>query len=676
MHTLRYRQIHLDFHTSPDIENIGGRFDKAQWQDMLRRGHVDSITCFAVGHHGWSYYDTKVGFPHPHLQGDLLRSQFDAAKEIDVNVPIYITAGLHDVMTAKHPDWREHGPDGRPLGPSPFEAGFRKICFNTPFLDHLCEQIREVVTLYPDCDGIFLDIIHQGPCCCSHCVQRMRDEGLDPTDETDRATNAHNVLMDYYRRTTEAARCDNPEMPIFHNSGHITRGDSKILPYFSHLELESLPTGGWGYDHFPISAKYCTQLDLDFLGMTGKFHTTWGEFGGYKHPNALRYECAAMLAWGAKCSIGDQLHPEGLMDPTTYDIIGQAYSEVEVKEPFCLDAKSVADIALLSSEAVHNQRGQKCQRDNAADIGAGRILLECHFLWDMLDASMDFSTYRMLILPDEIKIDAPLKARIDEYLAAGGKVLLTGYSGLSTEADGFAFDIGATWSGQSPCQPDFILPIPALRPDFLAMPLVMYLPSQRVVATGDAQPLGDIYDPYFNRDYTHYCSHQHAPARPEPSGFHCAIRNGNILYLAHPVFTIYRGYGAVAYQDYAVRAIRSLLDEPTVQLDGLPSTGRVSLTDQPAHNRLVLHLLYANTIQRGGPIELSGGSISRKPNGVEVIQELLPLRDVTVTVRPGRDIKAVTAQPQGQDIPFTQADGVVTFPVDEFTCHQMIALEY
>jgi hypothetical protein len=54
------------------------------------------------------------------------------------------------------------------------------------------------------------------------------------------------------------------------------------------------------------------------LGMTGKFHTTWGEFGGFKHPNALRYECAAMLAYGAKCSVGDQLHPLGRMDESTY----------------------------------------------------------------------------------------------------------------------------------------------------------------------------------------------------------------------------------------------------------------------------------------------------------------------------------------------------------------------
>ena len=85
-------------------------------------------------------------------------------------------------------------------------------------------------------------------------------------------------------------------MPIFHNSGHVPVGCQEILPYFSHLELESLPTGGWGYDHYPMSAAYSRNLGLDFLGMTGKFHRTWGEFGGFKHPNALRYEWAAMLA--------------------------------------------------------------------------------------------------------------------------------------------------------------------------------------------------------------------------------------------------------------------------------------------------------------------------------------------------------------------------------------------
>ena len=94
MHHLRFRQVHLDFHTSPDIPGIGEAFDREKWQRQLRDAHVDSITCFAICHPGWSYHPTKVGEMHPHLKFDLLRAQFDACKQIDVNVPVYITEDM------------------------------------------------------------------------------------------------------------------------------------------------------------------------------------------------------------------------------------------------------------------------------------------------------------------------------------------------------------------------------------------------------------------------------------------------------------------------------------------------------------------------------------------------------------------------------------------------------
>lgn len=74
---------------------------------------------------------------------------------------------------------------------------------------------------------------------------------------------------------------------------------------------------------------------MEVIGMTGKFHTQWGEFGGFKHPNALRYESAVTLANGAKICVGDQMHPCGRLDRATYRLIGEAYREVEQKEPWC-----------------------------------------------------------------------------------------------------------------------------------------------------------------------------------------------------------------------------------------------------------------------------------------------------------------------------------------------------
>lgn len=667
-HHLRFRQIHLDFHTSPHIPGIGEEFDKAQWQKALTEGHVNSITTFAKCHHGWSYHKTGVGKMHPGLGFDLLRAQFDAAKEIDVNVPIYISAGVDDVAALEHPEWREVGVEGQYIGWSgPItRPGFKSMCFGTPYLDYLCEQIREVVEQFPDCDGIFLDIIHQDECCCRWCLSRMEEMGLDAARPEDRQKCAAAVLDEYYARATAAARSGRADMPVFHNSGHIARDRRDLLRHFSHLELESLPTGGWGYDHYPLSAKFAQQTGLDVMGMTGKFHTTWGEFGGYKHPNALRYECASMLAHGSKCSVGDQLHPGARMDETTYRIIGQAYSEVLAKEPWCDNVKAVADIAVLSSEAETRQR--------LPDTGAGRVLLEEHFLFDLIDREVDFSTYRLLVLPDVIRLDEGLEEKLKRYVSGGGKLLLTGESGLKADLSGFAVDIGASFEGLSPHQPDYLVPGESLKPDFVDSPLVMYGRSQQVKPTsGDS--LAGIRLPYFNRTWRRYCSHQHAPDA-EASAYSAAVETANTLYLAHPVFTLYAGSGAVAYRQYAARAIRrALKGEPTLATS-MPSTARVSLMRQAGQNRYVLHLLYANTVARGSHHSFSPEGYVRDSHGVEVIEELLPLHSVDVELRLPETIRSVTLEPQGQSLPYQTGEGKLSLHLDEFTCHQMIALGY
>ena len=672
MHRLRYRQVHLDFHTSPEIEGVGADFDAEHWKATLQAGHVDSVTLFATCHHGWSYYDTAVGERHPHLGFDLLRRQVDACREIDVKTPIYLTAGVNNWASALHPGWREVDAEGCYGGwtQSPVKAGFQTMCFNTPYLDLLCRQIEEVGRKFPEAHGIFLDIISQGPCCCPWCLASMAEAGLDATVEADRQTQADASLLKYYERTTAAAKSVRDDLPVFHNSGHITRGRTDLLRFFSHLELESLPTGGWGYDHFPLSARYVSQLPLDALGMTGKFHTTWGEFGGFKHPDALEYECAAMLAHGTKCSVGDQLHPTGRLDESTYRLIGKAYAQVEAAQPYCDGAQAVAEVGLLSSAACHPGRG----RESDADNGAVRVLLESHLQFNILDAEMDFGPYRLLILPDDIPVDDGLKQKLDRYVADGGKLLLTGRSGLNDDASGGVFDLGAELHGMSEFEPDFALPIEGLRPDFCDSAFVMYRRAVRLKAAA-GRSLGQVFDPYFNRRFDHFCSHQHTPPRPEPSGFDLGVEHGPIVYLAHPAFTIYAGYGAVIYRRFIAAVIERMLDgRPTVRTT-LPSQGRVVLNRQEDENRYVLHLLYANPTQRGDTLQLSGGT-TRATQPIQIIDDFTPLHDVGVTLNHLPEVRAARAVRADLDLPLTAADGGVSLTLPKLMGHEIVKLQF
>lgn len=659
-HRLRFRQVHLDFHTSPHIPGVGSRFDKEQFQKALKVGHVDSITLFSKCHHGMTYHPTSFGKMHPALNGfNLLRAQMDACHEIGVATPVYISAGFDMFAAHEHPDWavthNEYCHDPR-------NAGFYCLCFRSPYLDYLCEQIREVCRLFPDANGIFLDIVGKRPCTCEYCQRFMAEQGLDLADAADIDKAAEATLRLYYGKTTEAVHEHNPDMPVFHNSGNVGPKFRPYLPFFSHMELESLPTGGWGYDHFPLSMKYVDLLGFDTLGMTGKFHESWGEFGGFKHPNALRYECDAMIANGAKCSVGDQCHPSGEMDMGTYRLIGEAYADVERKEAWCDNTAGVADIGVVQECAQPNS---DAVRATGSDTGAGRMLLESHLLFDMLDNACDFSKYRLLIVPDGVVVGAALKAKLDAYVAEGGKVLFAGAAGLSQDRKSFLFDFGATTEGKSPFNTDYILPKEGLRAPYAITPVVMY-GSQRVKVT-DGESLGDIHDPYFNRTYRHFCSHREAPNRIEPSGYACGVRKGNLAYLAHPVFSYYASNGAVTTREYAMRVLRTLLGAPTIETKGLPTTGRVTLRDQPAEKRRVLHLLYAPTINRGG---IGGRSI-------EVIEEIPPLCNVSVTYRPdaAHPVSALRLVPEGIALSFDKADdGSIRFTVAKLDCHQMVEI--
>jgi hypothetical protein len=487
--------------------------------------------------------------------------------------------------------------------------------------------------------------------------------GLDPKGEADVAKHADIVLQNYYRRTLAALREVHPTMLMTQNSGNVTRGDRRFLKHVTHLELESLPTWGWGYDHFPMGAKYAQTTGLEFLGMTGKFHTTWGEFGGFKHPNALRYECAAMMAYGAKCSIGDQLHPDGKLDDSTYAIIGAAYAEVEAKEPWCAGARNVADVGVLSAQALDPAHA----KGEDSDVGATRLLLEGQILFDMIDAERDFSPYKLLMVPDEGRIAVALKAKLDAYLAKGGKLLVIGRGALGSDGK-LLFDFGAEIAKESEFSLDYILPIPELRPAFVDSPLIMYCQYPRLKVTGGTA-LGEVIEPYFERAWNHFCSHQHAPQKRQGTGLACGVEKAGLMWLPMDLCLAYRKFGQVTTKQFFLACLRRLLGDEIGLQSNLPATARVTLTEQPAQNRRVLHLLHANLVQRGGLQQTHMGQMM-----MEVIEDLTPCCDVKVSLRFEKPAKQVTLEPQGIKIPFRMNDGRLELELDRFTCHQMVAI--
>lgn len=651
MEHIPFRQVHLDFHTSEYIDHIGRDFDKAHFQACLKKGHIDSITLFAKCHHGWMYYPSKKFQPHPHLKGDLLGQMLEACREIGVKTQIYVSAGWDEVAAREHPEWRAN--NRYPWKPVE-EPAYIDMCLNSGYLDYLAEQVREVLTLYPT-DGLSMDICVERICVCETCKAEMLQKGFNPDRDEEVALFAREAYRRYYTRINEVAKSIQPNIKVYHN-GYITRGRRDRIPSNDYYQVESLPTGGWGYDLFPLAAGYACQFGMDILGMTGKFHTHWGEFGGYKTANALKYEAALALAMGARCSIGDQMHPYGRLDDATYELIGQAYETIEGKEPWCVDATRVADIGLMSQEAMGN--------GGDADIGVNRILLEGHYLYRVLDCESDFSDLKVIILPDTAVLDEKMAKRLKEFVDAGGKLLATGSSGLLNGQ--FAFDFGCRYLGPSDFYPSYLRLDYAA--DFPNADTVVYAKRHRI-ACDDGAVLAYGLDPFFNRTAERHCSHQHAPADPE-SATPAISRGKDGIYVGWNIFTAYKNYGSITTKLSILPLLDELLgSEKTVEVK-MPYQGVVTYFDQPAEHRHVLHMLYATPVHRGGRIPAS------RNENIEVIEDLTPIFDIPVSLRVQGEVASVRVVPDGAALPFERVGDKISFTVPKICCHTMIEISY
>jgi len=653
---LRFRQVHLDFHTSELIPGVGEDFDPEEFAQILSEACVDSVTCFSRCHHGMIYHDTRFPAHHPSLKRNLLAEQIEACHSRGIRVPIYITVGFDEYMAKRHPEWVETTPEGTPRFAGPLQAGWKKLCLNAqPYIDYVIEQTHEVLETMP-VDGLFFDIILQWPCVCHSCLEGMQKEGLDPGNPAHRELYAIQVLNRFRRRMTVAVREVNKDCSLFFNSGHVGPSFRPALDTFTHLEIESLPSGGWGYTHFPVTVRFARNLGLPTLGMTGRFHKSWGDFGGMKNPAALEYECFSALAEGSGCSVGDQLHPRGKIDKATYDLIGGVFKKVKEKEPWCVKAHPVTEIAVFTPEALGVQDGQI----DSALAGVTLMLAEGHHQFDVVDQASDWTAYRVMVLPDKITLDTDLVNKVSDYLKSGGRLILSHRSGTGSDAPTtFVLpEMPCVLRGEGSFSPDFILAGQSLSEGIPQTPHVMYERSLEVAPVSGAEVLAEIGWPYFNREWKHFCSHAQTPCE-RPSGMPAVIQRDQIIYFAHPLFGMYKRHGAKVYKDLFLNALRLLLPNPLIKATA-PSTARVTLLEQPKENRHIVHVLHYIPENRCGD--------------VPVIEDVIPLHEVRIGVHLPAP-KHVYLAPERKALPFETGEGYVWVTLPRVDGHAMLVLE-
>ncbi|MBF9017435.1 MULTISPECIES: alpha-amylase family protein [unclassified Oceanispirochaeta] len=673
MKELSYRQIHMDFHTGDQIPRVGNEFKGDEFASILKSADVDSITCFARCHHGWLYYDSKK-FPelvHPSLeQRDLLREQIEACHKEGIRVPIYTTIQWDGKMSYEHPEYCVVTPDGAIDGYKPHEPGFYSfLCVNTAYRDFLKEHLKEILTTLP-VDGIFMDIVQERDCSCKSCMDGMKERGFDVLKKEQRMKYAHIMLREFKKEISSFIREYNDDCSIFFNGSHVGPGIRDSLGSYTHLEVESLPSGGWGYTHFPLVSRFTRGLGKEFVGMTGKFHTNWGDFHSYKNKASLEYECFNMLAQGGGCSIGDQLIPSGKIDRVAYDLIGSVYKSVKDKEPWCRNAESLADIG------VFNLEEWSVGENPAAMIGALRLLEEPGLQFDLIDSLSDFKKYKLIIMADLVPVDVTLKTKLQAYLDNGGKILASFESGLVASGKKFAMESfgiekievdDRDWKGDKSSGKDyhtndycdFIIPEGEF---FRGLPKVehsMYIRGLSVKAGKNTEVLSNTVKPWFYRDPDHFCGHQQTSSSGE-IGTPAVTYGNDILYFSHPVFTIYRKKGPLWIKKMVSNGIEKLI-KPRISHDG-PSTLKVMVNRQTQERRWIIHLLHYIP--------------EKRCEQIEIIEDIIPLYNISLSLLSEHRPLDITVVPEMKKVEFTYDSHKADFSISKIEGHCMVEVKY
>jgi hypothetical protein len=661
---LPFRQVHLDFHTSPAIPGVGEDFNADEFIATLREGHVNSVTIFAKCHHGYSYYPTRIGTVHPSLKRDLLGEMVNACHQAGIRVCAYTTVTWDELAWQTHPEWRQIALNGAAAGPShtPLKPGWKNLDMNTGYGDYVIAQIEEIITSY-DVAEVFIDITRYigGPSVNTFTLEQAVKEGVNIEDPRQAARFTLELERRFMKKCTAAIRAIKPNMGIFYNSRLIMEYDAELgnrpeMNDFTHLEIESLPGGFWGYDHFPMYARYYQNWGTEILAMTGRFHTSWGDFGGLRNRAALEFECFQGLAHGAKISIGDQLHPRGWLDKAVYQRIGEVYAEVEKREQWVEGSLTTAEIGVITSSGALGVRGDRVA---SGDVGVLHVLEQLKHQFMFLDNSSDLSPFQVVILPDTLTMDEGLAERLRTFLSYGGKLIVTGQAGVNLTRGDYllAHEMGAHYAGLAQFTPDYL----ALADEISAGIEPMFHSCELQGVNLDVEPdvtvLAYSGASYFNRTWEHFCSHQYTPmshVSEEP----VIVQNGSVLTIARPLFSEYAESAKSVHKKVIANCITRLLPAPRVRNHNLPSTAIVTV--RKLGNDLIVHLLHYVHQRRGRVLD--------------VIEDVIPLHNVEIEIRANHQPTDVRLVPEDQSLQWSYADGYIKLQIPVINGYQIVQI--
>jgi Beta-galactosidase trimerisation domain len=301
--------------------------------------------------------------------------------------------------------------------------------------------------------------------------------------------------------------------------------------------------------------------------------------------------------------------------------------------------------------------------------GAAQIFLEAAIQFDIIDPSHgSFEDYPAIVLPDGTTVDGQLRAKLESYMSAGGRLILGGTAALDAETGEFGLgEVPVAYQGQAPTVPSYLRLDEALTGETeLATDYdyVFYNRAHLVRPVEGTTARGELRRALFDRTWEHFTSHAQAPVGTSLD-YPLVVEGESILYFAAPLFGAYRDHDYWVYREVAKNAIRGFLPRPKLKLSG-PGWMEATLHEQPADDdhpeRRIVHLVAYHPRRTTQPVQHVDQSWPTSGLGIDVLTD-------------GRTIGRVYLAPENEPLDFDVVDGYARIALPPVGTHTVVVLE-
>jgi len=667
-----YRKLFFDFHSAGTAVGLAAAFDAEQWADRLQAANVQAVSVFTKCGFGYSFYQKgSIRYQHPHLpEGlDMLEEQIAALHKRGMKAIGYYHTFNSEPIARDHPEWIETNHDDSTKGVS--------ICLTGPLAkEWMLPHIAEIVSNY-EVDSMFFDGTYaHSPCFCEGCKARYaaENEGMElPKDSSDPHWKRFvqwkmQALVDLRQAICDTIHAIRPECVVSINWSYTLRVPEVVPEGIGALVADIMPDDQvYGGSYL---SSYWALLDRPFDIMNSAFLQWWGDWG-CKPAVAMQQEVATAIAHGGLTWIGYQMQQDFDVQPAVMGELGKTLGFVKDREALLRGAEPVLNVGVLHSLAGHmNGKEPSFFVKETSPRGAHRMLTQSMIPMHLVNEDTllrRLSEFRALLLPGQRYLSAGLVQALSEWVEAGGVLVAMGLTG--TQADDysdtgrFALEdlLGVKLVGKYDQSHAYIeVTDERLKPGTLAMPHLAEADFAFVdPIADDVQTLAKLRRAYLRSDGKPLLAWSPVGA---DSGYPAvtlrSVGKGFAAYIAGDVCHAYQIKNQWNLKPLVANLLKLTLTEPLVQVEA-PAWLEVVLMRQA--DRLIVHLLNQH------------GDHAVDTN-FRCVEQVLPVRDVTVQVRSEAKPTQVTLEPGGVVPRWSYAGGLVTVKVPEVLIHTAVCV--